>query len=140
MITNYNKYGEVAINVAKTQGNPEENWQKEVKKCFFDSISSQKKSCPKSAFLGLCEAGFVKGIPEEKYTRSIDNKAYAIKAIDILRNNTKPNYTPKNLWEKVKKELLIVKKDHNSQMDVVLALWENGYIIKKKKSTYLIRH
>ncbi|GLB51338.1 hypothetical protein NBRC110019_03770 [Neptunitalea chrysea] len=121
---NYNEYGEVAINVAKTKGNPEENWKAEVKKDFFDSISSQKKNCPKSAFLGLCEKGLVKGIPEGKYTRSIDNKAYAVKAIDILKSNTKTTYTPKELWE----ELNLGDKRPNSQMDVVLALWENGLI------------
>ncbi|WP_341220693.1 DUF6979 family protein [Polaribacter atrinae] len=133
MTTNYNKYGEVAINVAKAEGNPEENWKTEVKKAFVDSTSSQKKSCPKSTFLGLCEEGFIKGISKGKYTTSIDNKAYAIKAIDILRNNSINTYTTKELWVKVKKELFIIKKDHNSQMDVVLALWENGLLKKNKK-------
>jgi hypothetical protein len=130
MMTNYNKYGEVAIIAAKAKGNTKENWKTEVKKAFSDSISSQKKSCPKSAFLGLCEEGLVKGIPEGKYTRSIDNKAYAVKAIDILRSNTKTTYTPKELWAKVKIELSI-EIPHNSQMDVVLALWENDYIIEE---------
>ena len=130
MMLNYNKYGEVAIKVAIAKGNPEENWKTEVKKAFSDSISSQKKSCPKSAFLGLCEEGLVKGIPDGKYTRSIDNKAYAVKAIDILRSNTKTTYTPKELWAKVKIELSI-EIAHNSQMDVVLALWENDYIIEE---------
>ncbi len=125
---NYNDYGEVAIKAAKAKGTPEENWLKEVKKTFINSVSSQKKSCPKSAFLGLCEKGLIKGIPEGKYTRSIDNKAYAVKAIEILRNNTETTYTPKELWIKVKIELLILKKDHNSQMDVVLALWNEGLI------------
>lgn len=126
---NYNKYGEVALIVAKAQGKPNENWQKEVERTFYDSISSQKKSCPKSAFLGLCENGLVKGIPEGNYTSSIDNKAYAIMAVNILRNNTKTSYNPKELWVAVKKELYLTKKDHNSQMDVVLALWNNSLII-----------
>ena len=131
-MTNYNQYGEVAITVAKANGNPEDNWKDEVKNAFPNSESSQKKSCPKSAFLGLCEAGFVKGVSKGKYTRSIDNKAYAVKAIDILRSNTKINYTPKELWTKVKEELFIEKKAHNSQMDVVLALWNAGLIFDKK--------
>ena len=130
-MTNYNQYGKVAISVAKEKGNPEENWKAEVKNTFPGSESSQKKSCPKSAFLGLCEEGFIKGISKGKYTRSIDNKAYAIKAIEILRINTKATYTPKELWVKVKTELSI-EIPHNSQMDVVLALWENRYILEKQ--------
>tara|TARA_R110002050_G_scaffold4573_2_gene22150 strand:+ start:61304 stop:61702 length:399 start_codon:yes stop_codon:yes gene_type:complete len=128
MMTNYNEYGKVAIKAAKATGNPKDNWLKEVQKAFFDSESSQKKSCPKSAFLGLCEEGFIKGVSKGKYTTSVDNKAYAIKAIHLLRSNPKTIYTPKELWEKVKKELFIIKKDHNSQMDVVLALWNTEMI------------
>ena len=128
-MTNYNKYGEVAIKVVKAKGNPKDNWLKEVQKAFFDSESSQKKSCPKSAFLGLCEEGFIKGISKGKYTRSVDNKTYAIKAIDILTSNPKTTYTPNELWEKVKTELSI-EIPHNSQMDVVLGLLENGLIVK----------
>lgn len=84
-MTNYNEYGVIATKSAKAKGNPEDNWKTEVKKVFPDSISSQKKSCPKSAFLGLCEIGLVKEIPEVKYTKSIDSKAYAVKAIAILK-------------------------------------------------------
>ena len=129
-MTNYNKYGEVAIKAAKEKGNPKNNWLKEVKKAFFDSESSQKKSCPKSIFLGLCEEGLIKGISQGNYTKSIDNKAYAIEAINILKRNPKTIYTPKELWIKTKKELFIIKKDYNSQMDIVLALWENELIVK----------
>ena len=131
MTPNYNQYGEVAILAAKTNGNPEDNWKSGVKHAFPYSESSQKKNCPKSAFLGLCKVGLVKGIPKGKYTRSIDNKAYAEKAIEILRSNPKTTYTPKELWAKVKTELFIKKKSHNSQMDVVLALWEHHYISEK---------
>ena len=84
-MTNYNEYGVIATKSAKAKGNPEDNWKTEVKKVFPDSISSQKKSCPKSAFLGLCEIGLVKEIPEVKSTKSIDSKAYAVKAIAILK-------------------------------------------------------
>ena len=42
------------------------------------------KGCPKDAFLGLCEAGLVKGVPKGNYTRSRKNKEYAIKAVRIL--------------------------------------------------------
>ena len=131
MTLNYNQYGKVALIVAKTNGNPKDNWVKAVQKVFPDSKSSQKKNCPKSAFLGLCKEGLVKGIAKGKYTRSRDNKAYAEKAIEILRSSPKATYTPNELWAKVKTELFIKKKAHNSQMDVVLALWEHHYISEK---------
>lgn len=125
---NYNNYREVALRVAKTKEKPKDNWLKEVKITFSHSESSQKKSCPKSAFLGLCEAGLVKDIPTKNYTTSVDNKTYAIEAINILKRNLDTSFSPKELWQKVKELLFIDKKDHNSQMHVVLALWENNLI------------
>ena len=34
---------------------------------FPTQESSRKKGCPQSAFLGLCEDGYVKGIPQGRY-------------------------------------------------------------------------
>ena len=124
-MTNYNEYGKVAIKVAKAKGNPKDNWQKEVKITFFDSESSQKKSCPKSAFLGLCEEGLVKGVPKGNYTKSVKNKEYALKAVTILKQNKETTFLPKELWEKLE----FGDKRHNSQMDVVLALWKNDLLV-----------
>ncbi|MCL7763401.1 hypothetical protein MPF19_08255 [Polaribacter sp. Z014] len=71
MMSNYNEYGEVALKIAKAKGNPKDNWEAEVKRAFSDSISSQEKSCPKSAFLGLCEKGLVKGIFKGKNVNKV---------------------------------------------------------------------
>tara|TARA_R110002072_G_scaffold36000_1_gene105925 strand:+ start:579 stop:989 length:411 start_codon:yes stop_codon:yes gene_type:complete len=118
-----NKYGTAAIKAAKEGENPIESWEKATK-VLFKSSDSQKKSCPKSAFLGLCEAGLVKDIPKGNYVKSIKNKEYALKAVEILRQNTETTFSPKELWKKLDLE----DKNHNSQMDVVLGLWENGLI------------
>tara|TARA_R110001592_G_scaffold163124_1_gene396838 strand:- start:210 stop:590 length:381 start_codon:yes stop_codon:yes gene_type:complete len=126
MKANYNEYGKVAIKAAKATGNPKDNWLKEVQEAFLDSESSQKKSCPKSTFLGLCKEGLVKGISKGNYTKSIDNTAYAIKAVEIVKQNSQTIFSSKELWEKLE----LGDKSHNSQMDVVLALWENGLIVK----------
>lgn len=56
----YNKYGLAAKEAALIGDNPTEAWKIAVKD--FDSESAKVKSCPKNAFLGLCEAGLVKGI------------------------------------------------------------------------------
>ena len=49
-------------------------WEICAQVAYPDSETSQSKSCPKDAFLSLCEEGKVDRIPSGKYTRSIDNK------------------------------------------------------------------
>ncbi|PKV51895.1 hypothetical protein ATE84_3995 [Aquimarina sp. MAR_2010_214] len=125
-----NKYGTAAINAAKKSQNPIESWKTATKK-NFNSKDSQDKSCPKNAFLGLCEAGLIKNIKAGSYFKTSKpnvNKQYAITAVKILKRT--PTISRKELWKQVKIELLIEKKDHNSQMDVVLALWNEGLIVK----------
>ncbi|MCY4245019.1 MAG: hypothetical protein OXE47_06830, partial [Gammaproteobacteria bacterium] len=81
---------------------------------------------PRSAFLGLCEAGLVKGVPPGEYLKKSSkklNKGYAVKAVSKLIENPKlKDNSPKELWE------LVISKAHDSQMDVVLALWEKQKI------------
>jgi len=91
---------------------------------FPESPSSQIKGCPRGAFLGLCEEGPVKGIPTGSYTKSAKNKLYAITAIRLLESGAIA-VTPLELWD-----LVMPRKNisHNSQMDVVLALWDRGLI------------
>ena len=76
--------------------------------------------------MGLCEKCLVKGIPKGDYTKSLKNKEYALKAMAILKQNTETTFSTKELWG----QLELADKRHNSQMDVVLALWENGLIVK----------
>ncbi|PKH52150.1 hypothetical protein CXF68_16265 [Tenacibaculum sp. Bg11-29] len=124
-MTAHNKYAKTAIECVenfKESNCIKEMWVKYVKE-NFDTKSSQEKGCPKNAFLGLCEEGLVKGIPKGNYTKSVKNKEYALQAIDILKQNT---FLPKELWE----QLELGDKKHNSQMNVVLALWENDLILK----------
>ena len=124
-----NKYGQTdlkAVQNYKSSYAITEIYASAAKEIFFDSISSQEKGCPKGTFLGLCEAGLVKGIPRGNYTKSVKNKEYALQAIEILKQSNK-TYTPKELWA----ALNLGDKRSNSQMDVVLALWENDYIIEE---------
>jgi hypothetical protein len=100
-----------------------EIWFQSAKE-VFDTKSSQEKGCPKNTFLGLCEEGLVKGIPKGNYTKSVKNKEYAIRAVAILKQNTQTTFSPKELWEKLE----LGDKSSNSQMDVILALWEHGLI------------
>jgi hypothetical protein len=125
MIT-YNKYGKMALKSVQNYKDSYsiiEIWSRSAKE-VFDTNSAQEKGCPKNTFLGLCEEGFVNGIPKGNYTKSIKNKEYALKAVTILKQNTHITFSPKELWEKLE----LGDKRHNSQMDVVLALWEHGLI------------
>jgi hypothetical protein len=123
------KYGDTAIEAVElyTTGQartPEEAWDKATAK-HFDSPASREKSCPKGAFLGLCSAGYVKGIPRGDYTTSHDNRRYAANAAVILRRDTGGSRRPLDLW---KQACGVEDKAHNQQMDVVLALWQQGVL------------
>ena len=125
-MNNHNKYGQIAVKAVeyyKKLNCPIEAWEKAAKQ-LFDTQSSQEKNCPKSTFLGLCEEGLINGIPIGDYTSSKKNKDYATKAIYFLKNSSKTFVTPMALWnDGLKKDIR-----HNSQMDVVIALWENQLI------------
>jgi hypothetical protein len=126
-------YSTAAIKAARmvneTKISPIEAWKKAVLKVFYHSKSSQQKRCPQNTFLGLCEEGVIKGMSAGKYTRSDLNKKYGITAIKILARSKSNEFTPINLWKEVLKELNAdLQKKHNSQMNVVLALWDEGLI------------
>jgi hypothetical protein len=121
-----NKYGLTALKSVQNYRDAYsiiEIWSNSAKE-IFETKSSQEKGCPKGTFLGLCEEGLVKGIPKGNYTKSVKNKEYALKAVEILKQNTQTTFSSNELWEKLE----LGDKRSNSQMDVVLALWENGLI------------
>jgi hypothetical protein len=129
-VLNYNKYGLAAKEAALKGGNPVASWKLAVN-IIFNSKSSINKGCPKNAFLGLCEVGLVKGIKPGSYFKRKKpnvNKQYAITALDLLASDS--NLSKNELWNKVREELNLGEKKHNSQMDVVLALWNEGLIEK----------
>lgn len=99
-----------------------------MERLYPTSPAARKKGCPRGAFLGLCEEGLVKGIPAGHYTKSKDNKAYAVRAAALLTEGTQ-SWSRSTLWQAVTNDS--EKKLHNSQMDVVLALWKNDLIIRK---------
>ena len=87
-----NKYGQVAIVATELYrlgqvSSPSAAWELSVKEIFPDSESSREKGCPRGAYLGLCEAGLITGIPSGKYSRSEKNKSYALEAVELIRGN-----------------------------------------------------
>lgn len=127
-----NKYAKVAIEVAEELKNMKKEEQKKIdlgdlwkEKCKENEFkqASIKKGCPRLTFIGLCENNLIKGIEIKNSDKESLNKNYAVEAVKVLKNNKK-NYTPKELW----KEIGNKDKKHNSQMDIILALWEKGMI------------
>ena len=126
-----NRYGEAAL-MATRQGssadiNPVARWESAMKRLYPTSRAAREKGCPRGAFLGLCEEGLVKGIPAGRYTASKDNKAYAVHAAALLTEGTQI-WSTSTLWKAVTND---PPKIHNSQMDIVLALWKNDLIVRK---------
>jgi len=119
------KYASVAViaaDAAMSGLHPVKAWESAAFKIFPDSEANRKKGCPKSAFLGLAEAGQILGILPGTYTRSEDNKRYALAALKLLLHDESYAANPKRLWLRVM-ELEGVEKIHNCQMDVVTSLW-----------------
>lgn len=136
MTTHNGTYGSVAIAAVRTYkrdpvAGPLEAWQKAVQEVFPDSASMREKSCPRSTFLGLCEAGLVRGIPPGKYTRSKLNKAYALKAVILLRSSPSLASNPLALWAEV---MANEPKSTNGQAVVVIALWEADMLAAPDRS------
>jgi len=123
------KYGQIAIEAArlaqKTK-DPVGAWEVISSQIFGKGTPSQLKGCPRNTFLGLCSEGKLKEIPVGNYTRSKKNKIYGLKALELLSKNTS-FLDPSELWIKVLQAAgEDLPKQHNEQMDVVIALWGTG--------------
>ncbi|MDR2069528.1 MAG: hypothetical protein LBP71_06630 [Spirochaetaceae bacterium] len=121
-------FGKTALKAVELYKNavtkdPAAAWQRAIKD-FTESPSSQKKGCPKSAFLGLCEEGLVSGIPPGEYTKSVKNKTYALRALEALRKNPALALSSSALWNSIEKDA----GSDQGEMDVVIALWNAGLI------------
>lgn len=127
-----NKYGQVAVKaveiLTKYHGTaPEEAWWRAAEEIFFDSPSSQAKCCPKGAFLGLCEEGYIEGVPIGKYTKSAKNKKYALRIVEYIKMRPMNAYDKNELWAYAIKGETATKKK-NQQIEVVLALKDAGLL------------
>ncbi len=127
------KYGEAAeraahqlvLDEADEVDAPAKAWEQAILKVFPDSPSSRSKGCPRGSFLGLCEKGLIIGVLPGAYTNSIKNKDYAIKALKLIKHNPHLLSDKKELWNLV---IDGADKQQNSQMDVVVTLWNNNRI------------
>ena len=123
-----------AVKLVRDNGEtPQDAWQKAI--CIFTkSKSSRDKSCPRNAFLGLCEEGMIKGVDPSEYGAGKKCKKFAIKAVEILREEPTLSLNMTKLWKKVMENLgEDTSKSQASRMGVVTALWNNKLIAVKHK-------
>ena len=137
--TIWNKYGKVAIEATKhiqeTKKYPRKAWQDFAEKTFGTGTHGANKDCPRNAYLGLCEDGLVTGVPSGDYVREQKgkklNKSYAVQAVRMLcRDSSLGNLRSKELWNRIMEVIEDGPDNHNNQMDVVLALWHEGMIVR----------
>jgi hypothetical protein len=126
------KYGQAAVEaVLRLSTNPlvtpREAWNLATSEIFGKGTSSQLKGCPRSTFLGLCEEGYIKGVALGNYhLKSTKNKEYGIRAVALIEKDPSLVHDVNQLWGKV---VGGEGKAHNSQMDVVVSLWNNGLLV-----------
>ena len=103
-----------------------EAWQKAI---VFNTSSeeSRKKGCPRSAFIGLCDEGYILGILATKIKKRSKNSIYSTEAAKYLLENNLKEITIKELWQKIEEPKPI---NENGQMQLVIALWQNKLIAK----------
>jgi hypothetical protein len=82
-----------------------------------------KHTCPKGAFLGLCERGLVRDIPPGEYTRSVSSSEIAFAALQQLRADPSPIDEKAKLSKRVYGE-----RTPNDEVEVVLSLWKHELI------------
>jgi hypothetical protein len=122
------KYGRAAVQAAELLRSgkfrePRAAWDAAVGKIFPDSASAQNKCCPRDAFLSLCELGLVDSVAPGRYTRSVKNKSYVMRAVELLRVNPELSNNENELWRAV---LAGERKAPNHQMEVVVTIIRRG--------------
>jgi hypothetical protein len=100
---------------------PAQAWEEAAKKLSGKARSSYAKT----TFLGLCEAGLVKGVPPGDYAdRSGDMARYAARMVEMLIEDDEWEYDPEGLFSAATEG----KVQPQGQTDVVFGLWNHGLI------------
>ncbi|HEV2735841.1 MAG TPA: hypothetical protein VGV85_13425 [Longimicrobiaceae bacterium] len=130
------KYGDTAVRAAGLLQNgyksAEEAWRAVAAEMFPDAPEARRKGCPKQAFLGLCQAGLIRGVAATACVNTDPslNRDYAEVAVRLLAADPSLGHAGKaELWRRVMEEVRAdPEKRHNQQMDVVLTLWNEQLI------------
>ena len=80
------------------------------------------------AFVGLADAGLLRGVSSRNALRHSLNAEYAVTAVNLLRTRPELANAKHDLWQAIHRDRPRVIA-HNGQIDVVLALWINGDLV-----------
>ncbi len=120
------QYGKAAVKAVEFRNDGERlqsAWEKAISE-YTTSELSRDKGCPRNAFLGLCEEGMIKGVDPGDYGAGEKSKGFAIRAVQILREEPTLSLNMTKLWKKVMENLgEDTSKSQASRMGVVTALW-----------------
>lgn len=119
------KFAKIAVHAAEKLNqqptlSPRESWDISSRHFYPNNVASMEKGSPRATFLSLCGLGLIKGVAAGTYTRSVTNKHYAIRALELLKGD--PKLSESQLWSKISFARA------NNQMDVVKALFNKGLI------------
>ena len=118
-------YGLIALRAcarALSGESPDSAWRLEAAAAYPERPAARDKSCPRNAFRGLAEHGYLAGIPAARMpTRSI-NARYALEAAEAVLGDPALAQDRVELWQRTSGR----GKRRNGQMDVVAALFLAG--------------
>lgn len=121
------KYGDVAVlaaALAQSGEAPRTAWETAATKVFPKHSASRTKVCPRTAFLALIDADMVMRVRPSGAAHKLANGTYATRAVEVLRARPDLVGVPSQLWAQTPG----ASKQHNGQMHVVIALWQQGYL------------
>lgn len=124
-------FGKTAIDAVEFMKNnitctSKDAWQKFIV-LNTSSEESQKKGCSRLAFMGLCEEGYILGIPASSTKTISKNSKYATQAAKYLIDYKPQKITIKELWQKIEEPKPL---NENGQMQIVIALWQKDLLVK----------
>jgi hypothetical protein len=126
------QFGDAAVLATKLYSSgkacsPREAWKVAIS-AQSDKKSVRDKVCPKDAYLGLCEAGYVCGIPPGSYGAPPNNLngRYVVHAYRMIQVRPQLATDRASLWASVP---VPRAANENGQLDVLLALLRNGLLV-----------
>jgi hypothetical protein len=128
-MSNYANASIIALNLATAKGGIPivQAWAEACRLIFPGKPQAEAKKCPRGAFLGLCEAGLVRGIAPGEYlaSRKSVNKDYAVRMVELIEQEPFAASDSLRLWLHA---VGGVKKTENDQRKIVQALHQHNYL------------
>ena len=128
----------MAVGVIEQGIGPKEAYQAVVEHFWPLRASMQDKPCPRGAFLGLCEEGYVKGARRDLYLRNgkKKSKSYAVDAVKLHISNPNMERLDSDCLRVEMSKLNVYQLEcprkfgSQGEMLVVRTLWANQMINK----------